>query len=313
MNPYTLHRQRKINFLRNKVIAEQLNEQFQADIVDMQSFAKSNDGFKYILTVVDVLSKYAFAVPIKTKGSKSVRDAFEVIFKQRVPQKLQTDKGKEFLNSEVQKLFKDHGIKYFSTKNDSIKCSNVERFNRTIKSKMWKYFTHKGTRKWIDVLDDIVESYNNTIHSRINLRPVDVNDSNAYRAFQNAYGFATMRDYLKTSKKYSKFNIGDDVRIALKLNIFDKKFYPLWSDAVYKVKDIIKSFPKPYYRLQLENQEIDKRFYPEELQKVFVKEYRVEKIIKERTKNGKKEYFIKWLGYPDSFNTWEPEENIRQL
>lgn len=102
---YTLHKQRRVNFIRNSVIAENVDEQYQADIVDMQQFSKSNKGYKYILTVIDILSKYAFALPLKSKGSHDVKNAFKEIFKYRKPLKIQTDKGKEFLNKEVQNLF----------------------------------------------------------------------------------------------------------------------------------------------------------------------------------------------------------------
>ena len=100
-NTYTLHKQKRKNFLRNKVLVKNINEQFQADIVDMQMFSKHNNNYKYILTVIDVLSKYAFAKPLKTKSSKDVLKAFENIFKERKPFKLQTDKGKEFVNNDL--------------------------------------------------------------------------------------------------------------------------------------------------------------------------------------------------------------------
>lgn len=312
-NAYTLHRQRRVNYKRNKVIVESVDEQFQADIVDMQSFPTENDGYKYILTCVDILSKFAFAIPLKNKGSREVKKAFEKIFASRVPQKIQTDRGKEFLNKDVSVLFKSLNINHFTTKNDEIKCSNVERFNRTLKSKMWKYFTAKGTRRWIDKLDEFLESYNNSKHSKTKFKPTNVNDSNASRVFENIYGYATMRDYLKAVKKISKFKIGDEVRIPHKLSTFDKKFYPLWTDTVFKITDIVGGEKKPYFKLKVGNETINKRFYPEEIQQVEVEEFRIERILSERIVNGKKEYLVKWLGYPDSVNSWEPEENLRLL
>ncbi|MDI9312884.1 MAG: transposase family protein, partial [Limnohabitans sp.] len=208
-NVYTLHKQRRRNFIRNKVIAETVNEQFQADIVDMQKFSRYNKGFKYILTVVDVLSKFAFAIPLKDKTSQSVQKAFEKIFKIRIPNKIQTDKGKEFINQNVQSLFKKHNIHYFSSNNPDIKCSNIERLNRTLKGKMWKYFTSKGSKTWIDVIDDIIDAYNNSIHSTTKLKPIDVNNLNQNIAFLNTNGFATLRDYLKSFVKKSLIKEGD--------------------------------------------------------------------------------------------------------
>jgi len=157
---YTLHKQRRKNFIRNRVIVENVNEQFQADLVDLQMFSKEKNGYKFILKCIDVLSKFAFAKPLKDKTGLSVMNALKEIFKSRQPTKIQTDKGKEFLNSNVQLLFKKFKINHFTSEFEEIKCSNVERFNRTLKSKMWKYFTANGTRRWIDILDEILISYN---------------------------------------------------------------------------------------------------------------------------------------------------------
>ncbi|RWS21323.1 hypothetical protein B4U80_03489, partial [Leptotrombidium deliense] len=161
---YTLHKPIRHKFRRRKIVVSAIDEQWQADLVDLQEFAAKNNGYKYLLTAIDLFSKYAFAVPIKNKKAETVVAAFEKIFKRRIPLKLQTDKGKEFINSSLQKFLKNNHVKFFTSHNDVIKCSVVERFNRTLKSKMFKYFTANGTRKYIDVLQDFLNSYNNSYH-----------------------------------------------------------------------------------------------------------------------------------------------------
>jgi hypothetical protein len=119
-NTYTLHRQRKKYFKRNKIIAENINEQFQADLVDMQAFQAENNGYKYILTVIDIFSKFAFAIPCKNKTASSIIAGFKKVFKKRKPFKIQTDQGKEFLNKQAKDFFKINSIHHFTSKNEEI-------------------------------------------------------------------------------------------------------------------------------------------------------------------------------------------------
>ena len=114
----------------------------------MDSISKYNNGFKYILTVIDVLSKYAWAETIKTETVENLVKAFEKILKKgRKPETFHTDKGTEFINRKFQTFLKKHNIRFFTTQNET-KVSIVERFNRTLKTKMWKYFTANNTLKY---------------------------------------------------------------------------------------------------------------------------------------------------------------------
>ena len=136
---YTLHKPVRYRFKRNRVIVGAIDEQWEADLVIMDSLSKYNNGFKYVLTVIDVLSKYAWAEPIKTKTGENLVKAFEKILKKgRKPETFHTDKGTEFMNRKFQTFLKKHNIRFFTTQNET-KASIVERFNRTLKTKMWKY------------------------------------------------------------------------------------------------------------------------------------------------------------------------------
>ncbi len=133
-------------------------------------FEKYNDGYRYLLVCIDVFSKYAWIVPIKSKTVAALVEAFKVILSSgRKPQKIMTDQGTEF--------FKNKDIELFNTFNET-KASVVERVIRTFKTKMWRYFTAKKTMRYLDMLPDLVYSYNHSKHRSIRTKPALVNSEN---------------------------------------------------------------------------------------------------------------------------------------
>ena len=173
---YTLHKAIRYKFKRRRVIVGGIDHQWQADLVDVSRLAKFNEGNNFLLTCIDVLSKFAWVVPIPNKTGVTLVKAFQVIFKSgRKPQSLQTDKGGEFINRKFQSFLKRHGIHFFTTHNEETKASIVERFNRTLKSKMWRYFTKENSQTFLPVLPQLVDSYNNSYHRSIKRKPASVN------------------------------------------------------------------------------------------------------------------------------------------
>ena len=158
-----LHKPVTKKFQRRKVYVKGIDEIWAADLVDMSSFSKFNKGTKFLLAVIDIFSKYGWLIPLKDKKGETVAKAFKSIFKERKPDKIWVDKGTEFYNKHVKGL-----IELYSTENEE-KSSVVERWNRTMKDKMFKYFTANSTRVYIDVLDQMVEQYNNSYHSSIKM------------------------------------------------------------------------------------------------------------------------------------------------
>lgn len=119
-----------------------VDDTWTADLVDTSAFAKDNKGVKFLLSIIDVFSKYGWLVPLSDKKGVTVNQAFATVFKNsgRTPKKLWTDKGTEFYNKDVKQLLSTHGITLYSTENEE-KSSVVERWNRTMKEKMFKYFS----------------------------------------------------------------------------------------------------------------------------------------------------------------------------
>ena len=169
----------------------------------MQLITKFNKGFRFLLCVIDIFSKYAWVVPLKDKKGITITNAFQKILKEsnRKPNKIWVDKGSEFYNSSVKKWLKDNDIEMYSIHNEG-KSVVAERFIRTLKNKIYKYMTAISKNVYIDKLDDIVNEYNNTYHRTIKLKPVDVKD-NTYIDFNK-----------EVNDKDSKFKFGNHARIS---------------------------------------------------------------------------------------------------
>ena len=139
------------------------DEQWLADLVEVQPLKRWNGGHRYLLTLIDVLSKYAWVVPVKNKTGTVVTQAFENVLQQgQKPQRLQTDLGKEFYNAPFRRNLEREKIQHFSTHGDA-KASIVERFNRTLKERMYRYFTARNTRTYLNMLPQLLNGYNQTV------------------------------------------------------------------------------------------------------------------------------------------------------
>ena len=172
----------------------------------MQAFSKFNRGVKYLLAVIDVFSKYGWLIPLKDKTGKSVASALKTIFEERKPEKMWVDKGKEFYNKDVKDL-----IELYSTENEE-KSSVVERWIRTMKEKMCKYFTANSTNVYLNQLSNLVKEYNNTRHSFIKMTPVKASKKeNELTVLRNLYP-----EHLEIRDINPKFSVGDKVRISKK-------------------------------------------------------------------------------------------------
>ncbi len=214
MDAYTLHRMPRKNN-QPQVMVSGIDEQWSADLCDMGNIAAYNDGFRYLLTVIDCFSKKADAEPVKDKSGQSVSGCFEKILersKGRKPQQLETDQGKEFWNKTFKNLCSQNNINHFSTYSIN-KASTVERFNRTLKSLMYRYFTQNETYRWLEVLPHLLTTYNSRKHRSINMAPNSVNNKNENKVRAVLY---------KPKKGQKDLKIGDLVRISKARGTFDK-------------------------------------------------------------------------------------------
>lgn len=298
-----LHKQSRVNFKRRRVIVKGLDDLFQADLVEMIPYARENKGYRYILVVIDVFSKYVWAEAVKNKTGEEVSKAMKKIFNtnNRIPKNLQTDMGKEFYNKTFQELMKKNQVNHYSTFSNK-KASIVERVNRTLKSIMWREFSFQGNYKWLNILPKIVEKYNNKKHSTIKMKPINVNKKNEKSLLNSVY------NHIKIVEKLApKFKVGDYVRISKYRAEFQKGYTPNWSNEIFKINKIKLTNPVTYILVDQTDQPIQGGFYTQELQKVKYPDiYLVEKVLKRK---GDMVY-VRWLGFDSSHNSWIHKKNV---
>ena len=273
----------------------------------MQLLSRYNKGIRFLLCVIDIFSKYAWVVPLKDKKSISIVKAFQSILKQSnrrakgtsaqqvKPNEIWVDKAPEFYNAYFKKWLRDNDIVMYSTHNEG-KSVVAERFIRTLKSKIYMYMTSISKNLYIDKLDDIVDEYNNTHHTTIKMKPIDVKDNTYINADK------------EINNKDPKFKVGDHVRISKYKNIFAKGCTPNWSEEVFVIKKVKNTVPWTYVIDDLNGEEIIGTFYEKELQKTNQEEFRIEKVIKRK---GDKIY-VKWKGYDNLFNSWIDKASLVQ-
>ena len=170
----------------------------------------------------------------------------------------------------------------------------VEKFVKTLKNKIFKQMTTISKDVYFDVLNDIVNKYNSTIHKTIKMKPIDfTNDSYAEHS----------EDF---NNKGPKFKVNDHVRISKYNNIFAKGYVPNWSEEVFIFNEIKNTVPWTYAISDLNGKLIIGTFYEKELQKTNQKEFRIEKVLKRK---GDKLY-VKWKGYDNCFNSWNNKKGF---
>ena len=315
---------RKFNrFPRRGVYTKNVDEIWTADLMDMQRFSRVNRGFKYILVVLDVFSRFAWARPLKTKTGKEMAAALREIFQQgRIPAKLWTDKGTEFWNKnvryvlhgptfhnkDVSGMLKANNVELYSTNNEP-KAMISERFIRTLRGKIESNYIITHSTVWYDILPFLIHEYNTTRHRSIGMTPTDackpVNFSRVYKS--------QFKKKALTRKPLERpiLNIGDKVRTTILKNIFDKGTTPNWTEEIFEISKIVPGRPITYRIKDLTGEELEGIFYTEQLQVTDQEIYRVDRVLRRRKKrDGTREAYVSWMGYPSKFNQWIPEDDI---
>ena len=209
-----------------------------------------------------------------------------------------TDKGSEFISKHFKEFLKKNNITLYHTENEE-KSSVVERLNKTMKNKMWKLFSANNNTVYWNKLDKLVDDYNNTYHSSVQMTPTEASKKeNENKVFANLYG-----DVIYLKPKNPKFSIGDKVRVSkYKRRVFDKGYTANWTEEVFVVDKVMLTKPVTYYIVDLLGEKVEGSFYEKELQKAKQQNFRIEKVVRRDKK--KKKALVKWKGYSNKFNSW---------
>ena len=229
---------------------------------------KNNDNYRYILTIIDLYTRYTWAVPLKNKEAISIKEAFEDLFEatpDRIPNKLWSDLGKEFYNKTFEEFLNHNNIEIYSTQNAPDERTTygshnpvIERFNRTLKHWMYTKFTERGNRIWVDILPELIEKYNNKIHRSIGVTPIEA--SNNPKLISETTNENNM-------KEKQRFKVGDRVRMFKWKKHFEKGVTYKWTKEIFRVTKVNQTNPITYSLHDLNDEEILGRFYGNELQK----------------------------------------------
>ena len=302
---YSLHKPLRKKFPTRKYKVSGIDEIWQMDLLEMIPYAKINKGYRYILVCIDTFSRFVRALPCKTKTGEEITTLTLKMFKDKRPKYVQTDRGKEFYNKEMkQRVFEKYGIKHY-TVNSQFKAPIVERFNRTLREKLNRYFTHTGKKVWYTILPSIITTYNKTKHRGILYRkPIEITKINQSLLWWELHNQNTKYPNEKP------LNLLDYVRIS-QISVehhFNKNFDQNWSEEVFRIVGIdTKAKPTMYIIEDLTHNVIEGKFYKAELQSIGgIKPqiYRIEKIVQTKGKGVNKQLLVKWHGYSAEHNTW---------
>ena len=305
--PYSLQRPLRRPMNRTHIVVVGIEDQWSADLMDMVKFSKYNDGFSYILVVIDVFSRYLWLQKLKDKKGHSVASAFEDIFKGgRQPNRIRTDLGQEFKSRLVQSVFKSAGIRHFYAYNE-VKSFVSERAIKSIKTKIYRYFAYKQSYRDIDKLQRFAKGYNNTIHSSIDMPPAQVNKIKEETVCISTF----LANHKKGPTKFKhfrfRFKIGDRVRITHLGNIFTRQYDDKWTGGIFAIAQRFWRQGVPVYRIKDYNGEYIKgTFFQSELQNIAVKNsnlWKVEKVLRTKGTGQNKQYLVKWLQWPSKFSS----------
>lgn len=265
---YTIYKPKRNRFPRLKTIPSGLHSDWQTDLAIFDSLRKNNDGHKYLLVAIDVLSRKIITAPVLTKSPMHMIPAFELLFKKAkvLPHKIYSDRGLEFQSRQMLDYFESKGIQKHVIFSDDIHAGAVERANRTIKGRLYRYFHQQKTHRWVDVIDRIVDSINASPNRTTGVEPNKFDYRNAESIRTRVYGEHPYTEAAQDSKpKYKK---GDIVRISKSKGVFSKGYHPNFTKELFRIKTVRKTIP-PHYKIEdMNNEEILGRIYEPEISKV---------------------------------------------
>jgi hypothetical protein len=259
---YAIHKPIVRHFKRRKVICPKRFVTLEIDLIDMQKLSRYNRGTRYLLTAICCFSRFAFVRLLKNKTASATLDALKSILKctQNMTRYISCDEGGEFFSLKTRAYLKSKNITLYNSFNKTIKASIIERFNKTLQTRLYKYLYANNTSTYYPIIQQLVDSYNATQHSSIKMAPAQVTNDNSEQVWNTLY------PYEKRHK--NTFFIGDRVLIQKKAGKFDRGYKTGWEEDIHTVVTILNTTPFTYRLLNANGNPIRKRYYARELSRV---------------------------------------------
>ena len=312
-NTYTTHREPKKVKVFNPYFVYSKRNLIQIDLIDIPDLSDANNGSRYILVAIDSFSRKVVVRLLKSKSADVVTRAFKQIiqrFKRRTRENIEkvlSDHGAEFKNRQFRALMQEYHINHILTSNHA---GTAERIIRSIQSLMYKYMARYETRKYIDVLPDIIKSINNRYHRIIKMTPNEAEmDANYDLVLDN------LSTYYNRTPSIQKFNIGDRVRMKRQKAHFERGYDQTFTEEQFRIRQIHSNKPVHMYSLsEWDGTPLIGTFYAHELQKVTAEEaFKVNQQLRRRIRRGIQEVFVSWKGWPDKYNSWIPAAQLQPI
>lgn len=313
---YTLYRSLIRRFPRLRTVPTGLNTDWQADLNVLTKLKADNDDFEYMLVCIDVLSRKMYAEPVLKKSAQYMQEAFDAIFERAgtKPWRLYTDSGTEFESAAMRRYFKANDIlKYHSSPEKALHATVAERANRTIKDRLYKYFSEYHTRRWIDDVQDIVDAINHSVCRVTGMRPVDVTEENAPELRNRLYG--NPFDEPRAPRRKPRFKVGDFVRVQEERLVF-AKFLNTFTDKIFEIYRVERKQGQYVYHLRDElGRVLPGRFYDRDLVKTVSSDQTTTRIAhtlgQPRVVNGRRQVMVRWVGHEPDFDEWIDEDEVQ--
>ena len=322
---YNAHKAVRRKFKQQRVVVPRKFYQFDVDTISMKRYKKQNNGYNYILVMIDVMSKFCWTYPLKTLQGVEMVKALSSLISQKVT-KIRSDGGSEFDNQKVKEFMKIKKIDHFLTLNEQ-KANIAERMIKTLKSRLVKYMQHMNSHEWVKVLLQITAGYNKSYHRSIKMSPNDALNTDDITLWNTLYlppadkkpVVTKVAGSKKKKKNPYKYKVGDIVKLSYFKGAFTKEYDEKWTNENFIITSRSTREGLPQYTIKSwDNTPIKGRFYSQELQRIELPDgdnavYKIESILKKRKWKGKTQHFVKWLGWPKSYNSWVDAKELKDI
>lgn len=314
---YQVHSEPKRKYPTEAFITEYRDQFWDIDILILpDDKPKINRNFRYLLGVIDLFSRYVWGRLLRKKTAAETAKAFKSILEEgRKCEVLRGDAGAEFHGAAFKELLKKEKIPYI-TAYGHVKANFIERFFKSFQMKLYRYSYHYNTSNFVDVVQDIIKSYNNSVHGSTGFRPAEVNDANTIELYDRVY--KPILDKRAAEVVEPSFKVGDLVRISLFKDKFKRSYSQNWSEEVFEVWFVVLSHPPRYKIRDLKQENIQGSFYKEDLKRVNASEakdinWKIERVISTRRLKGRRpQSLVQWYGYGPKFNTYIDTADLKK-